>query len=154
LRTLARTNVADALEQFAEVTIAVAFQSFVIQSESFLNILVQSLRSPLTKARSDLRFYAIANGDNHVEVVTRNFSIDSPTTLQLNLSEIPTGCSFCQFPFFVDVFDVFYDIRSRGLVEFCYLLLCQPYVLAVEADIDVGYAVVILIENELAVGGL
>ena len=61
------------------------------------------------------------------------------------------SCLLGQFTFLDDGVNVLADILLRGVEELGDLLLRQPDVGAVEAHVDAGNAVVVLIQEELAV---
>ena len=78
-----------------------------------------------------------------------NCSDNLTRTLGTNLSEIPTGCLGGQFAFFVDMFDMLYNIRSRSIKYFCNLLLCQPDSLPIETDVNRDLFIFGLENNDL-----
>ena len=80
----AATDIADSLQQFAEIATAIPFQSNVIQSESFLDKLVKMQGGPLAETGSHLRFHTVTHGDYHIQIVMADMPVYASGTLLAN----------------------------------------------------------------------
>jgi len=66
---LRRADIPDAGQQFIKVIAPTRLlEAFVVQRKSFNDIFPQSLGGPNAELRAPMGFYAIANGDNDIEV--------------------------------------------------------------------------------------
>jgi hypothetical protein len=86
--------------------------------------------------RDALGIHAIADRDNHIQVVMRERPRHLAIPLHSNLSEFPTGCFRRQFALAIDVFYMFYDARPSRIKQFSDLLLRQPDRFVFEPDIN------------------
>ena len=69
---LAGANLADALQQLAEVILAeraAIFHQVIVEDKALLDVLFQRLRRPLAEARGLLGVHTIADRDDGVEVI-------------------------------------------------------------------------------------
>lgn len=80
----ATANIADALQQFPEISATIAFQSIIVQREALLNELMEVSRCPLSEACGHLRLHAITHSDNHIKVVVANLTVHTSIALLAN----------------------------------------------------------------------
>jgi len=85
---LAAPYVADSGQQLVEVAVARLFEAFIVEHKTFDNVFTKALCCPNAKMRADLRFYAVSNRDDDIEVVKRCFEIFA---IGGSCSEIPNN---------------------------------------------------------------
>ena len=82
--TLAAADVADALQEFLEVSIAPLLQPLIIHSESFFDVFVQPLSSPTAESHSNRRLHPVAKGYYHIQIVMVNLPLHLSLALLTN----------------------------------------------------------------------
>ena len=80
----AHANVADALQQFAEIPTAISLQPIIIKRKSLDCKLVKVPNRPLPKPHRHIAPDPHADGKNHVEVIMRNIALNRPIPLVTN----------------------------------------------------------------------
>ena len=75
---LAHADVADTLEEFAEISASIALEPIVIQCEPLDRKLVEMTYRPLAKAHGDIASDSHAYRQDHVEVVVCEIALYTP----------------------------------------------------------------------------
>ena len=114
-------------------------------------VLLQYVVCPLAEADAPNRVHSISYRYNHVEVVIWNGSAYLSTSLHTNLCIFCTSCLFFQLSTLIDIADMSVDNSSICLEEFAHLSLCQPHGLSFQLDIQLGFAILTLVDNDFVV---
>ena len=94
----------------------------------------------------------LADGQNEIEAVELDRTLDFPLSLNLNCQGFLDSCLGPQLPVFKDVFGVEGDVLFGGLEQLGDFKLGQPDGLAVDAQVEPGAAVVRGVQDEFAHG--
>ena len=92
---------------------------------------------------------AVADGEDHVEVVVVDEPRNLPPPLGLNYSEFPNGCRGIELLLVEDVSEVLVDRGDSDLVQLCHEALREPDRPAVEAHLDTASPILPLVEDDL-----
>ena len=142
-------DIPDAVKQlFPIVPAAMAFQPFVVQRKALDHVLLQARRGPLAETGGCDRLDAVAERDDHVEVIEGHHIV---FTVSGSCSEFPNNLIFFQFPLGKNMLDMLADIGFTGLVQVAELRLCQPYRLVLKAYINFCQPILGLIEDDFTV---
>lgn len=139
---LRRADVADALEQLVEVIpVGRILQALVVHDEALHEVFAQVRRGPLAELRAARRPHAIADRQDHVEVVELHGAPHSAVALGLNCQVILDGCRGGQLPFDQHVAHVQADVLFGGLEQFGEFDLVQPDGATFRAQEDPGLTI-------------
>jgi hypothetical protein len=114
---------------------------------------VSSSSSEANASSASLRAHAIADGEDHVEVVVVDRSSYLTASLGLNCQVLLDGCRGVQLALREDVLDVQTDILLRGLKQLRQENLCEPDSPAIKADLEAALPVLYLVEDDLGARG-
>ena len=106
-----------------------------IDSITFYKVLLQHLVRPDTELRTALRFNTVANRDNHVEIISRNFTLHGAMALLLNYQVFLDSCLTFEFAFFEQIVYMKTDILFGRVKQFDHLRLRQPHAVVLHADV-------------------
>lgn len=84
----ARTNIANPLQQLAEIAAATVLEPAIIERETFDSVLLENARSPLPKTNALLGLHAITYRDDDIEVVVLDQTLNLAPSLDLNCCKI------------------------------------------------------------------
>ena len=129
---------------------AVTLQPLVVQGKAFADIVLQNATCPQPKVNPPLRFDAIADGYDNIQIVIGNLSADLPFALCLNCCKICNSCLFGQFSLGEHIPNMTGNRRLVPPEQFCHLLQCKPDSLIPQADVDFCQAVFGLVDNNFS----
>ena len=92
-------------------------------------------------------FYAVAQGDDHVQIVISNLSFYLTATLLANCSEIPNSCHLFKLSFFKNMLYMFVNIGFCRLKQIRHLLLGEPDRLILKTHLEAGFSLAILVKS-------
>ena len=152
--SFARADGAYPFKQFAEIILAEhgrpLLQPVIVQHETFADVLVEYLGSPLAEFGCPCGIYTITHGDNHVKVVEVDQLFNFPS-----YPSVYDGCNFCncrvgaQFSVFVYVCYVAADARFVNPKQLCHRLLGAPNRIVPDDDLYFALFAGHVVEQEL-----
>lgn len=122
-----------------------------INHEALHDIFTQFPRGPDPKLRTPMRMHPITHRNDDVEIIIFNVSRNSSPSLFLNSPEIPDSWILLQFPFFINIPDVFRDRSHVFLEQPRHLNLGKPDRLALQTYFDFSPAVFRYIKQDWGV---
>jgi len=140
-----RPDFPDAGQQLVKISAAL-FQPFIVQREPLHDEFPQPLRRPDAELRAAQRFYPVANGDDHVEIVV-NRLVGFPVVGSSCI--ICTYCLLRQFSLLENVADVLGDDGAFPLKQLRHLVLGEPDRFVFQLYLQPGAAILCLIEDNL-----
>lgn len=146
-------DLTDAGEEFVEVVPAAGIlEALVVDDEAFDQVFLEMGAGPLAELDATRGTHAVADGQNEIEAVELDRTLDFPLSLNLNCQGFLDSCLGPQLPVFKDVFGVEGDVLFGGLEQLGDFKLGQPDGLAVDAQVEPGAAVVRGVQDEFAHG--
>ena len=126
---LRQTNFPNLLQLPLEVFIrehVTLFQAFHIHCPALNSVVLDDLPRPLAELHSTLIVHLEAHGNNHLQIIMRQFPIDLTSALGLNYPEFPDSCLLGQFAVRIDFFDMLVDRAHIHIIQCRHHLLRQP----------------------------
>ena len=102
------------------------FQPLHIHCPALNGVVLDNLPRPLAELHSTLIVHLEAHGNNHLQIIMRQFPIDLTSALGLNYPEFPDSCLLGQFAVRIDFFDMLVDRAHIHIIQRRHHLLRQP----------------------------
>ena len=114
------------------------FQTVNIHRPALNGIVLDDLPRPLAKLHGALIVHLEADGNDHLQIVVRDLTIDLTCAFRLNYPKFPDSCLLNQFSICIYFFDMLIDRAYVHIVKRSHHLLRQPDVLILVAHFDAG----------------
>ena len=126
---LRQTNFPNLLQLPLEVFICehvTFFQAVNIHCPALNRMVFHNPARPFAELHGALIVHLEAHGNNHLQIIMRQFPIDLTSALGLNYPEFPDSCLLGQFAIRIDFFDMLVDRAHIHIIQCRHHLLRQP----------------------------